>query len=328
MPEIDTTPQTVKAIYQHYEDTNGDWRRPHLGASLIGHQCKRYLWYTFRWCAAPSFDGRMLRLFETGNREEERIVRNLRDVGVEVYDRDPKDNTKQIHYSDPECGGHFSGSLDAMARGFEEAPKAWHVCEFKTSNAKQFENLKRKGVYEAKPMHYAQMQMYMSWSKQDRAYYFCVCKDTDEIYGERIQYKNDIAYALREKAKDVIFAPEPPERCNGAKPDGWNCKYCQYVDICFNGELPEVNCRTCAHSTPVIMDGNARWDCNLRKTLLTTLEQKDEYCNYHIYIPALVPIDVADVDAENGTITYADGTVNGPGRVSSREMRCRYNKIL
>ena len=47
--------------------------RWHLGASLIGRECKRYLWYVFRWCLHEKTTGRQQRLFNRGHREEERF---------------------------------------------------------------------------------------------------------------------------------------------------------------------------------------------------------------------------------------------------------------
>jgi hypothetical protein len=69
LPESLTTPPTVSAIYERYEARSGEWRREHLGGSQIGRECDRALWYGFRWATAPDFDGRLLRLFDTGHRE-------------------------------------------------------------------------------------------------------------------------------------------------------------------------------------------------------------------------------------------------------------------
>lgn len=77
---------TAEAIMAWYEEKPQDFR-DHLGASLIGHSCNRYLWLTFRWAVMPKFEGRMLRLFNTGNREEVRIAEELRGIGVELYTR-------------------------------------------------------------------------------------------------------------------------------------------------------------------------------------------------------------------------------------------------
>ena len=65
---------TVEKIYKSYEDKNTDPFRQHLGASLIGTECQRKLWYGFRFCSSPNFSGRLLRLFQTGFKEEARII--------------------------------------------------------------------------------------------------------------------------------------------------------------------------------------------------------------------------------------------------------------
>ena len=129
---------TVAAIYAAYEATRGDGFRDHLGASLIGKPCERALWYDFRWITPATFPGRILRLFETGQLEEARLVRNLRATGATVLDVDPETGRQ---FRVEAVGGHFGGSLDAVAIGLIEAPKTWHVVEFKTHSARSFHEL-------------------------------------------------------------------------------------------------------------------------------------------------------------------------------------------
>jgi hypothetical protein len=209
---------TVEAIYKQYESKAGDPFRDHLGASLIGTECMRSLWYSFRWATKPKFDGRVLRLFQSGFREEARVIDDLRSAGITVYDRDP-DTGKQIQYSS--FGNHFAGSLDAIAQGFPEAPVAFHVLEVKTSNARSFKAMQKDGVKKSKPPHYSQMQMYMLWSGLDRAMYLVVNKDTDEIYQERVHYDKAFAEQLEDKSFRIIFADEPLDKC-----EGFSCKFC------------------------------------------------------------------------------------------------------
>ena len=80
---------TIDKIYKYYVDKNIEWQRPHLGASQIGEDCLRKLFYSFRHCSSPNFIGRMQRLFNTGKIEEDRVINDLRNIGVCVYDRDP-----------------------------------------------------------------------------------------------------------------------------------------------------------------------------------------------------------------------------------------------
>lgn len=73
-------------------DHFSDEPRTHLGASLIGHECSRYLWYVFRWCVNEEFSGRMYRLFERGHLEEMRFVKWLEGIGCKVETDDFSEN--------------------------------------------------------------------------------------------------------------------------------------------------------------------------------------------------------------------------------------------
>ena len=318
MPEIPVPPNiTVEKIYQSYVDNNGDWRRDHLGASLIGKECERSLWYTFRWASNPNFNGRMLRLFSTGHSQEKRLINDLKKIGCTVYDVDPNSGN-QIHYSD--FGGHYSGSLDCIASGFGEAPKTFHIVECKTMNAKAFKNLKGKGVQIAKFEHYCQMQVYMGWSKLDRAMYLVVCKDTDEIYSERIHFDQLVFDGLRDKADRVIFSDTPLSKVGEL--ESFKCRWCEHKAVCHEKKLPEVNCRTCAHSDVINLGG---WICGKDNHILTPLEQRTA-CDCHIFIPQLVPLEVTDANSEFGTVSYGD-IVNGPGSILSKDLQEAIEKV-
>ena len=311
---------TVSAIYRAYEANADTENRPHLGASLIGRECARALWYTFRWAGSEKIEGRVLRLFERGQREESVFVANLRAIGATVYELDPRTGG-QFRFAD--VGGHMGGSMDASALGVPEAPNTWHCCEFKTHNAKSFKDLEGKGVAVAKPEHAAQCQVYMHWSGMTRALYLAVNKDTDELYSERLHYDKAQAEALIEKARRIILADNPPARLS-ERPDWYVCKWCQFSSICHEGALPKVNCRTCAHATSEL-DGEARWSCYaLKCDLPVAVQRLGSECPKHVFIPALVPWPQADASEAEGWIEYAkpDGTTvrNGPGGVASADL--------
>jgi len=291
LPDIGPSP-TAKAIYASYEAKPAK-HRAHLGASLVGKDCCRELWYSFRWCAAPAFPGRILRMFQTGYREEPRACANLRAIGCTVHEVDPATG-KQWRYE--LFGGHFGGSMDGAVLGVPEAPKTWHLLEIKTSNAKGFRKLELHGVKKAQPAHWVQMQVYMGLAGLTRALYFMVNKDTDALYTERIHYDKKAHEAAVAKAKRVIGAPEPLTRV-GAQ-DSFGCKWCDYTAICHEGQIPPANCRTCAHSTPVLSGG---WTCAIGDGL--TFERQLAGCDEHLYIPALLPWEV--LDAGDGWVEYS-----------------------
>ena len=259
---------TLTIIDEQTEDNVEDWRRAHLGDSIIGDPCERLLWYAFRWFSPPDFKGRILRLFRRGQNEEATIVADLRLAGVTVSEG-PTEG-EQWRFSS--LGGHFGGSMDAAILGLHEAPKTWHVGEFKTHNKKSFDLLVKDGVEKSKPKHYAQMQSYMHKSGMTRAVYIAVCKDDDRYHLERIHYDKYFAGELQEKAERIIFATEPPPKLS-ERPDYYLCKWCSHYQICHQDQTTEErNCRTCQFSTP-LKDGG--WLCTKYTCMLDVDEQKN-----------------------------------------------------
>jgi len=285
---------TVEAIYSAYETAQGDGYREHLGFSGIGATCDRSIWYSWRWATQARHTGRLLRLFETGNLAESRFVADLRRIGVTVLDVDP-DTGRQWKLRDG--SGHCGGSMDAVAIGFPEAPKTWHVCEFKTHNSKSFAKLKADGVEKSKPLHYAQMQGYMHLAGMERAFYLAVNKDTDELHAERIRYDAEAALRIMAKAERIIGAAQPPARIS-QDPSWFECRWCQHAPVCHEGALPERHCRSCLHSTPV---ADGRWSCERQQHGLDVREQR-QGCAAHLYIPGLVAGE--QVDAGEDWVSY------------------------
>ncbi|WP_135470522.1 oxidoreductase [Crenalkalicoccus roseus] len=291
---------TVDAIYAAYETAADAGWREHLGASLIGTECERALWYAFRWATRARHPGRLLRLFETGQREEARLVADLRRIGVTVLDTDPETGRQWALRDET---GHFGGSMDAVAIGFAEAPRTWHVCEFKTHGARSFAELKRKGVAAAKPLHWAQMQAYMHLAGIERAFYLAVCKDTDELYQERVRRDPEAGARLLAKAARVIHAARPPARISD-DPAWWECRLCEHHAACHAGAVPERHCRSCLHATPV--EGGA-WHCARHDTRPGRREQQAG-CDAHLYIPDLVPGEQLDAGEDWVSYRMPDGS--------------------
>jgi hypothetical protein len=295
IPEKQNT--TVAAIYAAIASASREERRAHLGASILGRECRRALWLAFRWSDEPVTDGRIFRLFRRGQLEEAQFVRDLRAAGVTVHDVD--EHGQQFRFAD--VGGHVGGSMDGAVLGLPEAPKTWHVAEFKTAGAKPFADLVRHGVEKSKPEHWAQMQLYMHWSGMERAYYLAVCKDTDELHGERVRYDKAAAEALVAKARAIVTAPEPLERIS-EKPDAFVCKFCNARAVCHEKRIPAPSCRTCVHATPEL-DGDARWSCAFRRCDLTLAEQRVG-CPDHVYVPQLVPLEFVEGDEAGNFAEY------------------------
>ena len=76
--------QIIKNIYLSYQK-NQPLYFTRLGASSIGTECIRKIYFQWRNFAKKQLDGRILRLFETGYIQEDRIIKDLHNSGLEVW---------------------------------------------------------------------------------------------------------------------------------------------------------------------------------------------------------------------------------------------------
>lgn len=302
--------------------------RPHLGASAIGNPCARALWYTFRWAKRPQFDARMLRLFERGQREEKALASVLARAGITFYGLDPSTGC-QFAFSD--LGGHIGGSMDGCAVGLPDDPETWHVVEFKTHGEKSFNALAKNGVVQSKPEHHTQMQLYMHWSGMTKALYVAVCKNTDRLHLERVDYDAQHAQEVLSLVRWVIDSSIPPDKLS-LNYDFHACKLCQFAPICHGTEVPEPTCRTCCAST--MRKGGGEWVCDMTPERVT-LPHSDQSmgCHSHVYIPDLLRNIAPAMDSEHGVewwVEYraSNGTTwrNGLNHTQSRTIWMRQQK--
>lgn len=300
---------TVRKIYELHESKRDNKPRPYLGASILGEPCERRLWMTFRWLGQEQFDGRMLRLFDTGNREELRLLDELRAIGVKV---------EGAQHEVVFCDGHGKGHLDGALLGLEEGPKTWAVFECKTANTKSYKDVVAKGVQAAKPLHWAQLQMYMGLTGMTRAAYFVVCKETDEIHHERVEFDKAAFDKLLAKAGRVIFQAEPPPRISN-DPAWYECRFCPFHAQCHGEAVPAATCRSCAHSTPV---GDGQWHCERHGDVIP-LDFQREGCDEHRVIPVLVERVAELVSVDGDAVVWRNKLTGFPfdnPTYSSRDM--------
>ncbi len=252
--------------------------RSHLGASVIGDDCARKLWYGFHWTTPDKHSDRLLRLFNRGHLEEPRFVAMLAAAGIKVYQYKAPGEQFRIALH----GGHFGGSLDGVAEAIPDIDGPV-LLEFKTHGLKSFNKLagqnwldyardpdsnawQGEGVRLSKFQHYAQIQMYMAAYQLQHGLYLAVCKDDDSLYGEVIAADAAIGGAFANRAREIIFATEPPARIKN-DPSWWQCKFCDKAPVCYGKAAPARNCRTCASSLACT---NGDWHCNNLKAPVTT----------------------------------------------------------
>lgn len=250
--------------------------RSHLGASVIGHECSRYLWYVFRWVKGDEFDARMLRLFERGNFEEARFIEYLRGIGFDIQGID--DATGNQHRV-VACNGHFGGSFDAHG----VSPSRYNVgekllCEFKTkATGKGFADLKEKGVILTNHQHYAQMCVYGRLHDLKFAIYMCVNKNDDDLHVEVVPLDWGLGDELIKRAEYIITSPTAPPRISEER-TYFKCRYCPFIEICFDHKPVEHNCRSCKNAFPV---DNGQWACKKWNAVIPNKEAILAGCPSH-----------------------------------------------
>jgi len=285
--------------------------RPHIGCSTLGHPCDRYLWLAFHWAVTTSFPGRMLRLFKRGQDEETSVIKYLTMIGARVQGQQ-----KSVDF-----GNHVSGSIDGIITGLPGHELDRILLEIKTHNKKSFNELDKKGVQVAKPLHYTQMQCYLHGLKLTKALYFAVCKDDDRIHTEIVKYDQSVALSAIERGHRIAMQQRMPEPI-AATADYYICRMCDMREFCHQTHCTKnVNCRTCAQAVPT---ANSTWHCNAHDSTIPYNWQL-QGCDGHKLHHELIPYNVEPHPQIDAQVLIIEGKPvhNGapaPGVYSSKEI--------
>lgn len=288
---------TVAAIYAKYEADQGPQYDSYgVPFSALGEECDRRIWYAHHWSFAPeAVDGQKLRLFETGKREEDRIIAELRGIGVEITAEQSKETL---------CGGHLRGKIECEAVGLLEAPATRHVLEIKTHKNVKFNRIVKHGVRKDFEKHYIQLMLGVHARGATRGMYIANCKNSDDIFAVRFHLDAIEVAQWLARAERIIYAERPPAKLHEdpEKKAAFVCKTCPARGVCHGGEFPRKNCRTCIHSTP-LSTGDGAWRCE-RHNVGIPRDMQRAGCVDHRFNPYLVPGQQVDVDTWFN-ITYA-----------------------
>lgn len=208
--------------------------REYVGASSIGDDCSRALWYGLQG-RRGNFQPDALRRFEDGHRTEAAIVDWIKQIpSIELHAATP--DGKQYGFSD--LNGKYKGHYDGVIRGLPQAPETWHIFEVKCTDEKYFKELQKiielvgekAALQKWRPVYYAQAVTYMWYEKLTRHTTVVSTPGARDLLTLRTEQNHTYAKALRDKAKRIINATEPPERIGGA--DFYKCKMCSHYGEC------------------------------------------------------------------------------------------------
>lgn len=103
---------------------------------------------------------------------------------------------------------------------------------------------------------------------------------------------------MLEEGRGIIFSDEPLEKLS-EDPSFFKCKFCDYQDECHYDAIPQINCRTCAHSTA---ERNGTWTCSGGPENVVIDEERQLIgCTAHVYNPYLIPLEFKEGSGDSAT---------------------------
>jgi len=192
-------------------------KRNYIGASSIGSDCLRQIWYEFKGEKGEPVTNKLKRTWDIGKTLETYITNLLMDAGVSVCNR-------QLDCEDPEFP-YFKGHMDGLLLDLVA------LLEIKTANDASFNIFVKNGVKKWNPKYYAQLQAYMGMSKVNSAYILVLNKDNSDIWDELVLFDEVVYEKLKEKARMIYEAQIPPPRINNS-PIWFQCRVCKFKKVC------------------------------------------------------------------------------------------------
>ena len=237
--------------------------RQYIGASIIGNDCTAYIAFCLRGFPEDPIKPKMMRIFTLGHKIEDIVIKDLRDAGYEIIDKDPFTGWQKA-YSDR--GGHVSAHLDGKILIDGE----YMLLEIKSMNDRNWKKFKKVGVQVSHPKYYAQCQMMMGLSDSDMSNAMLVAynKNTSEYHSEVFEFDEFYYESLRHKI-DLVMMRQARKIAKDS--EDWRCRVCFRKTVCWQPPRVEPDCNLCQHSVPLE-------------------EKKEWWCTYHDK-KAILPCD-------------------------------------
>ena len=212
--------------------------RDYLGASRIGEPCARKLVSEITRTPKDDgreFAGRTLRIFDVGHQLEDLCIGWLRGAGFDVRTR----NCAGEQFGFSIAGGRIRGHIDGAIVDGPDIGIRWPALwEHKALGQKSWSDVVIRGVRAARPVYFAQVQLYMAYMQLLVALFTATNRDSLALYHEIVPFDAAEAQALSDKAVAAIRAAEAgelPSRIAAAS-DFYICRCCPYARRCWEAD--------------------------------------------------------------------------------------------
>ena len=196
--------------------------RDYLGASVLGSECWRQIWFEAKGTEAGNINSRTRRIFDIGKHLESLIIAWIKNANIDIF----QPETPFVH---PDLRW-LQGNVDGIWR---VKNRDHAIIEIKTANDAMFKVFKENGVKAWNVKYFSQLQTYMGLSRIDKAFFIVLNKNTGEIADELVLFEKEYYESLVEKAKIIYESVSMPPRINES-PLWYQCKMCKFHKVCHN----------------------------------------------------------------------------------------------
>ena len=265
-----------KAKYEAYRGSGtGEVAAKRIGAGYVGVECARALAFKFHKTTPDEREsvvspGELNRHAESGHWTEEKTCDWLRLCGFDVstnqidretgealvgYDGGPKQHGF-YNAQHPETGQYqLAGEVDGIIISVPDDLKHLipvedgTIWESKKATHKKWTNFKKKGVKDADPKYYGQIQVCMAYMGAKRCLFSMLNLDNMKFYWELVKFDQAKAQKLSDRAVSVIQSNNPFELPRAVSDQThFVCRFCDYQTSCWNE--PEAVKKVDTGSTP------------------------------------------------------------------------------
>lgn len=203
------------------ESIKSQQQRTYMGASILGKDCDRQLWYEYHQPIANQ-NPRVERIFHLGHLLESYVISLLKHSGYTVHH---DDGSGQYGFKDGDLAGHVDGVIM-----LNDEP---HLLEIKSASDKRFAEMVKKGVRLSDPVYYTQMQVYMKYMELDKGCFVAINKNDCTLHIEIVSYDPIEAEHAVNRGKQLAQTKELPDR--KYKSSAFlACKFCNHREKCWN----------------------------------------------------------------------------------------------
>lgn len=202
-------------INNHYANQRDSWEQTKFYISDAG-KCQRKIFFKLKQAPCKATEPRILRLLQHGDYIHQLIMKAL--LG-----------SREVHVIASEINippmAAVSGRADAVLSDGQDL----YVLDIKSISSAGFRYLNGP-----KQDHINQLQLYLHFLDPNKGVLLYVNKDDDQLKEYFVDYDRGLAEQLLaefEETKEKIDQNIVPQRCNDW-PSGWQCKYCDFQDIC------------------------------------------------------------------------------------------------